>query len=180
MEQKKEDSLATWNTGWCSCRDRPHRWHRHPRHDNWHPCVCGEEGEPFANAHTRHSCRVQRLSWLNQGSHMSLESLMFFNLNVATIGRKLHGFEIKCFCNVSCHASLKNSFYLSPKTRPLLLLYRSAVFLCGCILTQLGKNSNTVLSQTGDTCLNTTYALLFLIVFILLWFDAFLSHIFVT
>lgn len=155
MEQKKEDSLATWNTGWCSCRDRPHRWHRHPRHDNWHPCVCGEEGEPFAYAHTRHSCRVQRLSFWDW-------------------------FEIKCLCNVRYCASLRNSFYLSPKTRPLLLLYRSAVFLCGCVLTQLGKNSNTVLSQTGDTCLNTTYALLFLILFILLSFDAFLSHIFVT
>lgn len=107
---------------------------------------------------------------------MSLESLMFFNLNVASIGRKLHGFEIKCFCNVRYCASLKNSFNLSPKTRLLLLLYRSAVFLCGCILTQLGKNSNTVLSQTGDTCLNTTCALLFLILFILS-FDAFLSAV---
>lgn len=106
---------------------------------------------------------------------MSLESLMF--LNVVSIARKLRGFEMKCFCNVRYCASLKNSFYLSPETRLLLLLYRSAVFLYGCILTQLGKNSNTVLSQTGDTCLNTTCAHLFLILFILLSLDAFLSAV---
>lgn len=45
MEQKKEDSVATWNIGRRSSGNRPHRWHRHPRHDHWHPCVCGEEGE---------------------------------------------------------------------------------------------------------------------------------------
>uniref|UniRef100_A0A8C5X913 Uncharacterized protein n=1 Tax=Malurus cyaneus samueli TaxID=2593467 RepID=A0A8C5X913_9PASS len=41
MEQKEENTVATRDTCWSSCRNCLDSWHCYSCHDYWYSCVCG-------------------------------------------------------------------------------------------------------------------------------------------
>lgn len=108
MEQKEEDSLATWHTGGGPCWHCTHCWHSHPCHDYWHPSVCGKKGRVLEQSPIGVGSIVRYYS-ISETEHWPTQFLSFLWQNCAVNVMRAEGF----YCLSCIYQFLISPYFLT-------------------------------------------------------------------